>query len=101
MFRSGTQLERSLRELDNVWDHVREAPRAADANPLRTREIAAMAATARWCYSAAVQRNESRGMHQRSDAPQQNPSFDAHLRVYGVDQVQSRFDPLSLQGQTP
>ncbi len=40
-------------------------------------------------------------MHQRSDAPQQNPSFDAHLRVYGVDQVQSRFDPLSLQGQTP
>jgi len=101
LFRSGAQLERSLRELDNVWDQVRKTSHATDANPLRTREIAAMAATARWCYSAAVQRKESRGMHQRSDVPQQNPSFDAHLRVYGVDQVQSRFDPLSLQGQTP
>lgn len=67
-------------------------------NPLRARETAAMAATARWCYTAAALRKESRGMHQRSDTPQQSELYDAHLRVSGVDQVQARFDPIH-QGQ--
>ncbi|WP_397451998.1 FAD-dependent oxidoreductase [Pseudomonas sp. NA-150] len=98
LFRSGEQLNRSLQALNSVWDQVRSASLGTDQNPLRAREIVAMAATARWCYSAAEQRRESRGMHQRSDTPQQNPRFDAHLRVGGLDHLWSRFDPTSSAG---
>ncbi|WP_350616206.1 FAD-binding protein [Pseudomonas sp. HY7a-MNA-CIBAN-0227] len=100
LFRSGNQLDQSLHVLENVWDQVHTGLSPDPTNPLRAREIAAMAATARWCYSAAALRKESRGMHQRSDTPNQNPLFDAHLRIAGVDQLRTRFDPLtpSLQG---
>ena len=94
LFRSGHQLERSLRELDNVWDQLQSTP--LTGNPLRARETAAMAATARWCYTAAALRKESRGMHQRSDTPGQRSQYDAHLRLSGVDQIQARFDSIHL-----
>jgi len=94
LFRRGSQLERSLRALDNVWDQVQQGP-GADDNPLRAREIVAMAATARWCYGAAAARRESRGMHQRSDTPAQSPAFDGHLRTGGLDQPWTRLDALS------
>ncbi|MDB5980952.1 MAG: asfA [Pseudomonas sp.] len=92
LFRSGEQLRRSLQALDSVWDQVRSSSLAVDQNPLRAREVVAMAATARWCYSAAEQRRESRGMHQRSDVPHQDPQFDAHIRVGGLDNLWSRHD---------
>ena len=94
LFRSGNQIGRSLTALENVWDEVRDGLQVDEHNPLRAREIAAMAATARWCYSAADQRKESRGMHQRSDAPEQNRLFDGHLRIAGIDQPWTRFDPV-------
>jgi succinate dehydrogenase/fumarate reductase flavoprotein subunit len=101
LFRSGHQLGRSLQVLDTVWDEVRRGLSVDPQNPLRAREIAAMAATARWCYSAAEQRKESRGMHQRSDTPEQNPLFDAHLRIAGVDQPWTRHDPVSTSLPQP
>ncbi len=93
LFRSGDQLQRSLHELDTVWDQI-TAGASPTANPLRARETAAMAATARWCYTAAALRKESRGMHQRSDTPAQSARYDAHLRLSGVAHIQARFDPL-------
>ncbi|GAB7529003.1 FAD-binding protein [Pseudomonas sp. 3A(2025)] len=94
LFRSGAQLDRSLQALDNVWDHVRHGTQPIVDNPLRARELVAMAATARWCYHAAEQRRESRGMHQRSDQPEQLTRFDAHLRIGGLDQPWHRFDAI-------
>lgn len=99
LFRSGAEIGRSLQALDTVWDEVREGLQVDQNNPLRAREIAAMAATARWCYRAAEQRQESRGMHRRSDTPEQNPLFDAHLRIAGVDQPWTRLDPITLLPQ--
>lgn len=93
LFRSGAQLERSLQALDSVWDAVRHGSFNTD-NPLRARETLAMAATARWCYLAAEQRRESRGMHQRSDLPGHAPGFDAHLRIGGLDRLWTRLDTL-------
>jgi succinate dehydrogenase/fumarate reductase flavoprotein subunit len=69
----------------------------AGQNPLRARELVAMAATARWCYHAAEQRKESRGMHQRSDLPKQSANYDAHMRLGGLDNLWLRHDPLPRQ----
>lgn len=95
LFRRGEQLQRSLLALDNIWDQLQQGPHADD-NPLRARETVAMAATARWCYRAAADRRESRGMHQRSDTPGQKAAFDGHLRVGGLDRPWTRLDPLHI-----
>lgn len=94
LFRSGTQLSRSLQALDGVWDQLRSASSGVGENPLRARELVAMAATARWCYHAAEQRRESRGMHQRTDRTAQDARYDAHLRIGGLDSLWLRQDPL-------
>lgn len=95
LFRRGPQLQRSLHALDNAWDRLREQRHASDpASLLRWRETAAMLASARWCYHSALQRKESRGIHQRSDAPAQSNAFDAHLRSGGLDAPWVRHDPL-------
>jgi succinate dehydrogenase/fumarate reductase flavoprotein subunit len=97
LFRSGTQLTRSLQALESVWDQVHGGSLGAGQNPLRARELVAMAATARWCYHAAEQRKESRGMHQRSDLPKQSANYDAHMRLGGLDNLWLRHDPLPRQ----
>ncbi|WP_437884001.1 FAD-binding protein [Pseudomonas sp. LRF_L74] len=96
LFRSGSQLQRSLGELDNAWDRLREQSHASDpAQVLRWRETAAMLASARWCYGSALERKESRGIHQRSDAPAQSASFDVHLRSGGLDAPWVRRDAIA------
>ncbi|MBK4992258.1 FAD-binding protein [Pseudomonas sp. S37] len=102
LFRTGAQLQRSLAELNNSWDRLREQRAARDpAAQLRWRETAAMLASARWCYGAALERKESRGIHQRSDVPRQLASFDLHLRSGGLDAPWVRRDPLQAQAQVP
>ena len=71
LFRSGEKLERSLRELDNIWDQVRTA--TPTTNPLRARETAAMAATARWCYTAAALRKPHARLPDRGGAGARRP----------------------------
>lgn len=100
LFRSGTQLQRSLQVLENQWDQLRaqhsvETPAAL----LRWRETAALLASARWCYSSALARKESRGMHQRSDTPERLASFDAHLRSGGLDTPWVRRDTVAMQAR--
>lgn len=97
LFRHGEQLQRSLDSLENTWGQLRQQRHAPDpAALLRWRETAAMLATARWCYGAALERRESRGMHQRIDAPAQLQAFDTHLRVGGVDAPWIRHDSVNL-----
>lgn len=96
LLRSGTQLERSLGLLENHWDRLRDQRSVADPGALlRWRETAALLASARWCYHSALARKESRGMHQRSDAPERLPQFDAHLRSAGLDTPWVRRDALA------
>ena len=95
LFRSGEQLQRSLAALENAWDRLRSQRLASDPkSALRWRETAAMLASARWCYASALQRRESRGLHQRSDAPRQLAAFDVHLRSGGLDRPWIRADAL-------
>jgi len=109
MFRSGDGLRRSLALLDDLWaqvtDHAsggavrkgvvgngaegRDAGRAA----LRARETVALVAAGRWVLNSAIVRQESRGMHHRVDAPDQDPRFRATVSTWGLDTVLTAVEP--------
>ena len=99
MFRSGDGLRRSLALLDDLWTQARapgdgsagrdDAGRAA----LRARETAALVAAGRWVLNSAIVRQESRGMHQRSDTPARDPQFTATVRAWGLDTVLTAVEP--------
>lgn len=92
MFRTGAGLARSLDAVETVWRELADHGRGEADQVLAHREAAAIAATARWCLSAALARNESRGMHQRLDAPDLDPTLASRLRVGGLDRVWTAFE---------
>jgi succinate dehydrogenase/fumarate reductase flavoprotein subunit len=92
IFRSGPRLARSLSVLENAWADIRTSCQRQDIESGKAREAAALLATARWCYSAAEVRNESRGMHWRDDAPGRRDDFARRLLVGGIDRIWARFE---------
>ncbi len=91
LFRSGPKLDASLHVLDNLWVVARDSLAGAGASVLRARETASIVATARWSYTAAYHRRESRGQHQREDATGAQPRFARRQTVRGLDLVRSDF----------
>ncbi|MFJ2986779.1 FAD-binding protein [Collimonas sp. NPDC087041] len=87
LFRNGDRLEHSLLNLDRTWREVSNHLRGTGLAAVAARESAALVASARWCYSAALARKESRGMHQRSDIPQQDEDYAHRLLTGGLDRV--------------
>jgi succinate dehydrogenase/fumarate reductase flavoprotein subunit len=93
LFRSGKKLTRSLAVLDNLWTTVRDHVRAEGVGAARAREAAAIVASARWSYTAALARSESRGQHQREDAPQLDPRLERRQVLSGIDRIRSNLYP--------
>jgi succinate dehydrogenase/fumarate reductase flavoprotein subunit len=92
LFRSGEKLRASLHVLDGLWNTLRDGLDAGRQDGLlRAREAAAIVATARWSYTAALNRRESRGQHQREDLPQLAPQFARRQIVSGLDRIRSSF----------
>jgi succinate dehydrogenase/fumarate reductase flavoprotein subunit len=87
VFRSGVKLSRSLEVLEELWREVRDNAGGPSADLVGSRETAALIAAGRWCYTAALARSESRGMHQRTDAPLTDPRLARRLRLRGLDHV--------------
>ncbi|WP_245448908.1 FAD-binding protein [Phyllobacterium sophorae] len=87
IFRSGERLEQSRTILEGVWTEFRSHAAGSSGTCLRTRETAAMLATARWCVASALARDESRGMHQREDRPEIDPHFNRRIIVGGLGKV--------------
>jgi len=92
MVRRGPVLERSLAELDTAWHDVASHAGGEGGARVRTREIAAMLAAARWSKASALARRETRGMHWRADAPAADAAMQARLTSGGLGSVWTRFE---------
>ncbi|MFD7657156.1 FAD-binding protein [Actinosynnema sp. NPDC059797] len=88
--RHGDVLRAALAQLDGTWSAVRSGLRAEGAELVRARQAAAMVAHARWMYSAALARSESRGMAKRLDFPDLDPAQHFRITSGGLDEVWTR-----------
>jgi succinate dehydrogenase/fumarate reductase flavoprotein subunit len=88
--RRGEILAGSLAALNERWSDAREHLHGQ----LEARQAAAMLAHARWMYTAALARTESRGMHKRLDRPDADPAQRHRLIVGGLDDLWSAPDPV-------
>jgi succinate dehydrogenase/fumarate reductase flavoprotein subunit len=92
IFRSGEKLGKSVELLEDAWAEFDARAEGVGDRLLRTRETAAMLATARWCAASALARDESRGMHRREDRPETDPRFNHRILVGGLDKVWTGVD---------
>ncbi|MEI9939002.1 MAG: FAD-binding protein [Pseudomonadota bacterium] len=90
LFRSGPKLRDSLGVLESAWRELRDHDWAAGADAVIARETASVVASARLCYTAALARDESRGMHQREDVPEQKPDKSRRQLIGGLDEIWTR-----------
>lgn len=97
LFRSQPVLSDSLDRLNSLWQEIRNSAAASHPHVIRTREAAAMVATARWMYSSGLQRQESRGMHKRTDYPGQDPQQHHYIFSGGLDRLWVKSAPLPSQ----
>lgn len=98
-FRTGNGLAAGRERLEGVWAEIRDHLSAQGAERLRVREIAAVAASARWSLAAAEARGESRGVHRRADLPETDAAWTRRLIVSGLDQVEVSPDFTAAQAQ--
>ncbi len=87
-FRTADGLRSSLERLDAGWRALSGHRAASPGEAFRIREAAAMTATSRWAYAAALTRSESRGMHRRRDATAADPHFVCAFEAAGLEQVE-------------
>jgi succinate dehydrogenase/fumarate reductase flavoprotein subunit len=96
-FRTEQGLTESLGKLNHLWQELRSSQVTSDKELIRVREAAAMVATARWMYSSAIERKETRGMHKHQDYPELDANQQHHLISGGLDRVWVKSQPLSTE----
>ncbi|WP_138503789.1 FAD-dependent oxidoreductase [Nostoc sp. PA-18-2419] len=94
LFRTEQGLTQSLARLNHLWQEIRSSEVTSNQELIRAREAAAMVATARWMYSSALERKETRGMHKHLDYPEQDPNQQHYLISGGLDRVWVKTQPL-------
>ncbi len=96
-FRTEQKLTTSLAVLDGLWNEVSGHLQGGGVDAVRARETAALVAAARFSFTAALHRRESRGMHARMDHPGLNPLFERRQHVGGLERPWSSFESLAVQ----
>ncbi|WP_158814675.1 FAD-dependent oxidoreductase [Methylocapsa sp. S129] len=92
LFRFGPTLSASLSRLDRLWEDLRNGLACSGDRAIAAREAAAIVATSRWTYAAALGRDESRGMHVREDTPDEKDGYARRLNVGGLDKIWTKFE---------
>ncbi|MEH1841299.1 MAG: FAD-binding protein [Nostoc sp.] len=95
-FRTEKGLTESLSKLNHLWQELRSSQVTSGKELIRGREAAAMVATARWMYSSAIERKETRGMHKHQDYPEQDANQQHHLISGGLNRVWVKSQPLNI-----
>ena len=96
-FRTEKGLTESLDKLNHLWQELRSSQVTSDKELIRAREATAMVATARWMYSSAIERKETRGMHKHQDYPELDANQQHHLISGGLDRVWVKSQPLNTE----
>jgi succinate dehydrogenase/fumarate reductase flavoprotein subunit len=91
--RHGDRLAPALEVLNDVWSGARASLFAVAGEAVRARQAAAMTAVARWMYTSALARTETRGMHKRGDFPAVDPAQHHRLISGGLDRVWVTAEP--------
>ncbi|MEV6275567.1 FAD-binding protein [Nocardia sp. NPDC051832] len=96
--RHGDRLRPALATLNDLWQQARSGLSAPDSS--KARSAAAMTAHARWMYTAALARTESRGMARRQDFPDLDPAQHHRLLTGGLDDLWTAPEPV-FRGRRP
>ncbi|OXS52841.1 pyridine nucleotide-disulfide oxidoreductase [Cohnella sp. CIP 111063] len=99
-FRSEVGLKAALNKLHSYWPSVNEQAPGNVHERVHAREAAAMAATARWIYTAGLARKETRGagLHLLAEYPDEDPNQHHRLLVSGLETIRTRPDRTFLGG---
>ncbi len=97
VFRTVSGVRDSLARLDRLWEQSRDGLAGGTARDiLQAREVAALGATARWIYSSALERKETRGLHRFKDHPELDPDQQHHVLNGGLDEIWVRTERPSI-----
>ncbi|WP_454190872.1 FAD-dependent oxidoreductase [Paenibacillus sp. Marseille-Q7038] len=93
-FRTESGVQESLNILHELWPKVQHQKIESIHDVVHAREAAAMAATARWIYTAALARKETRGrgLHSFKEYPEQDPNQHHRIIVSGLEEIQVSYD---------
>ncbi|QNK56319.1 FAD-dependent oxidoreductase [Paenibacillus sp. PAMC21692] len=102
-FRTETGLTAALQKLDGLWKHVNGQAPGDVHERVHAREAAAMAATARWIYTAGLARKETRGggLHLLKEYPELDPHQHHRLLVSGLEHIEVKRDRSFLTAARP
>jgi succinate dehydrogenase/fumarate reductase flavoprotein subunit len=95
-FRTEQKLVQSLGLLAGLWEDVRAGLGGPGSDIVRAREAASITATARWSFTAALHRRESRGMHARMDFPAMNEAYESRQMLIGLETIHSSFAHIAV-----
>lgn len=86
-FRSEAGLSQSMQRLNQLWTQAKQQSAHNLRDRIRLREALAMVLAARWMYSAALARKETRGMHTLAEYPDIDQTLGHRLTVSGFDDI--------------
>ncbi|WP_020620418.1 FAD-dependent oxidoreductase [Paenibacillus daejeonensis] len=93
-FRTEKSIGEALGKLHALWPEVNAQAPVTVHDRVHAREAAAMAATARWMYTAALARKETRGggLHVLREYPELDPNQHHRLLVSGLERIEVKPD---------